>query len=185
MKETTAEKRIVCAKLRYLRIAPKKVRVVSRVLKGMSVERALAELEARAKRASRPLAGVLRSAIANAVNTSKIESKTLVVKNVLVDPGPPFKRTLPRAMGRATPLWKRTSHVTVVLEEAKDVKASVSGDARRKALKAAIAVPEAGASVPESRREPNRVAGRQGRSAIPVKKPSRGFVQKTFRRKAI
>jgi large subunit ribosomal protein L22 len=107
---------IVKAKLRYLRISPKKVRRIASLIKGMSVDRAEAELRSRPSRSSPALLGLLKSAINSAVNTYKLDRKSLLIKNVLVDPGPSYKRWLPRAMGRATPILKRTSHVTMILE---------------------------------------------------------------------
>ena len=71
----------------------------------------------RPQRSSGPLLKLLRSAVANAKNNNKLSEAKLAVKNIRVDQGPVLKRFLPRAQGRATPILKRTSHVTLVLEE--------------------------------------------------------------------
>jgi large subunit ribosomal protein L22 len=168
--------KIVQAKLRYLRIAPKKVRLVAGVIKGMPVDRAEAELSARAKRGAQALVGLLRSAVSNATNVHKLDRQSLVVKGVRVDPGPPFKRVLPRAMGRATPLWKRTSHVTITLEAKEGFMAAapkVIARERQKVAKPAIAA------------EKQRPAAKAPKKERLLGRAARGFSQKIFRRKAI
>lgn len=107
----------VTAKLNYLRIAPRKVRLVANAIKGLSINEAEAQLLFRARRSGKPLLNLLRSAIANAKNNYKLNPDKLMIKEIRVDQGPTIKRFLPRAMGRATPLQKKTSHVSLTLEE--------------------------------------------------------------------
>ncbi|MEE9515689.1 MAG: 50S ribosomal protein L22 [Candidatus Adiutricales bacterium] len=102
---------------KYMRISPRKVRIVAKNIKGLTVENALAQLRYTPKKASVILLKVLNSALANAEQKSEIDVDTLYVKNVFVDEGPTAKRWRPRAMGRATRIRKRTSHVTVILDE--------------------------------------------------------------------
>lgn len=102
---------------KYMRISPRKVRIVAKNIKGLSVEKALAQLRYTPKKAAVILLKVLNSALANAEQKSEIDVDTLYVKNVFVDEGPTAKRWRPRAMGRATRIRKRTSHVTVILDE--------------------------------------------------------------------
>lgn len=102
---------------KYMRISPRKVRIVAKNIKGLSVEKALAQLKYTPKKAAVILLKVLNSALANAEQKSEIDVDTLYVKNVFVDEGPTAKRWRPRAMGRATRIRKRTSHVTVILDE--------------------------------------------------------------------
>ena len=104
------------AKLNYLHIAPRKVRLISDTLKGLSIQEAEAQLLLRPHRAAKALLKLLRSAVANAKNNQK--SSSLFVASLRVDQGPMLKRSLPRAQGRATPIHKKMSHVTLVLEEA-------------------------------------------------------------------
>lgn len=110
---------IQTVKLNYLKIAPRKVRLIANTLKGLSVKEAEAQLILRVQRSSEPLLKLLRSAVANARN-KKIDVSKLFVSSVLVDQGPMLKRFLPRAQGRATPIHKKMSHVTLVLSEAQN-----------------------------------------------------------------
>lgn len=105
------------AKLNYLKIAPRKVRLIANTLKGLSVQEAEAQLLLRVQRSSKPLLKLLRSAISNAKNV-KMDASKLVISSILVNQGPMLKRSLPRAMGRATPIHKKMSHVVLVLKEA-------------------------------------------------------------------
>jgi len=104
------------AKLRHLRIAPRKVRLVADLIRGKHVEEALNILQFTQKGSSRPLAKLVKSAVANADQKGGLNIDSLYIGECFVDGGPVLKRYLPRAMGRATPLLKRTSHVTVGLE---------------------------------------------------------------------
>lgn len=106
----------VTAKLNYLKISPRKVRLVANTLKKLPVNEAEAQLLIRTKRAAVPLLKLLRSAVANAKN-KKIDPQKLVINSILVNEGPMLKRFLPRAQGRATPIHKKTSHVTLILSE--------------------------------------------------------------------
>lgn len=104
------------ATLRYLRMSPRKVRLLIDLVRGMNVRDARAQLLFSKKAAARPMVKLLESAIANAKHNHDAKEETLVVKEAFVDGGPIMYRWMPRAMGRATPLRKRTSHVTLVLE---------------------------------------------------------------------
>ncbi len=105
------------AKLRYLRIAPRKVRLVADMIRGKHVEEALNILQFTEKSSSQPLAKLLKSAVANADQMEGVNIDRLFIKTLMVDGGPMMKRFMPRAMGRATPVRKRTSHVTLHLEQ--------------------------------------------------------------------
>jgi large subunit ribosomal protein L22 len=105
----------VVAKLRFLRIAPRKVRLVLGLIRGKAVTEAEVQLQHLPKASSRPLLKLLKSAEANAEHNFKLDPKTLYVKQAFANEGPKLKRFQPRAMGRATPVLKRLSHVTVVL----------------------------------------------------------------------
>jgi large subunit ribosomal protein L22 len=105
------------ARLNYLRMSPRKVRAVAQTVKGRKVQEAFAILEQSERRASRHLLKLLRSAVANANENHDMDPDALVVKNVLVDEGPALKRWMPRAMGRATPIRKRTCKITIIVAE--------------------------------------------------------------------
>ncbi len=102
---------------RFVRMAPRKARLVVDLIRGRGVGDALNVLDYTPKKAARILAKTLRSAVANAESTGDVDVDDLVVKRAFVDEGPTQKRTLPRAQGRATRIFKRSSHFTVVVGE--------------------------------------------------------------------
>ncbi len=105
------------ATLKYLRMAPRKVRLVADLVRGRPVEEAIRILRFTHRRASLPVRKVIESAVANAENNHGLDIDQLWVREIRVDEGPTLKRWRPRAQGRAFPIMKRTSHVSVVLEE--------------------------------------------------------------------
>lgn len=123
------------ATLRYLRMSPRKVRLLVDLVRGMPVKEAQAQLQFSKKDASRPVGKLLDSAIANAVHNHGAKPETLVVKTAFVDGGPIMYRWMPRAMGRATPLRKRTSHITIVLEGQAEEKKVKSKKTEKKEVK--------------------------------------------------
>jgi large subunit ribosomal protein L22 len=115
---TTTDGNQARASARYLRIAPNKVRQVAQHVRGMRVDEARDLLRLSPKRPARDLLKVLDSAAANAENNNGLDPDDLVVVGVVIDEGPILRRWRPRAMGRATRIRKRTTHVTVVVGEA-------------------------------------------------------------------
>jgi len=107
---------MITAKLRHLRISPRKVRLAADLIRNLDVTEAENQLKFLPKRAADPVLKLLKSAIANALNDFKGIKENLFVAKITVDPGPTLKRWMPRAMGRATPKLKRTSHITIGLE---------------------------------------------------------------------
>lgn len=106
----------VQAKLNNLRLAPRKVRLVANDIRGKSVGKVLTELQFSHKRAAGPLAKLIRSAVANAVQKSpNLDVDTLSIKSIHVDGGSIGWKIRPRAMGRAFWVSKRSSHITLVL----------------------------------------------------------------------
>ncbi|HHD56840.1 MAG TPA: 50S ribosomal protein L22 [Desulfobulbaceae bacterium] len=103
---------------KYIRISPQKARLVADVVRGQDVETAITTLRFMPRKAARILRKVLESAVANAEQTETIDVDTLYVKEIQINGGPMLKRFRPRAMGRATRILKRTSHITVVVDEA-------------------------------------------------------------------
>ncbi len=110
------DKKQSIAKLNYLKIAPRKVRLIANLLKKRSAIEAEAELLYRPQRAAKPLLKLLRSAISNAASKD-LKKEKLFVSDIRVDQGPILKRWMPRAQGRATPIHKKMSHIILVLEE--------------------------------------------------------------------
>ncbi len=133
------------AKLRYLRITPRKVRVVADLIRGKKVDQALAQLAFVEKRAAEPLAKLLRSAVANAEVASKnqVDVDQLRVKSLMVDQGPSLRRYMPRAMGRAFKILKKTSHVALTVSDEAPPKKKRVKPARRKAAAPAPAAAQA------------------------------------------
>ncbi len=104
------------ASLRFLRLTPRKVRLVADTIRGLPVGDALAALKFRPQSAAEPLAKLLRSAVANAEGKGgRVDVDALVVTTLTVDQGPKMRRFMPRAMGRAYRVEKKTSHVYVEL----------------------------------------------------------------------
>jgi large subunit ribosomal protein L22 len=104
---------------RNVRIAPRKARLVVDLIRGKSVDEAAAILRFTPKAASPVVEKVLSSAIANAEHNYNMNTANLVVESAFVDEGPTMKRFMPRAMGRASRINKRTSHITLVVSEKK------------------------------------------------------------------
>lgn len=106
------------ARLRGARITPQKARLVADQIRGLRVDKAINILAFSNKKAAHIIKKVLESAIANAEHNDGADVDELKVKTITVDEGPTMKRWLPRARGRANRIFKRTSHVTVTVEEA-------------------------------------------------------------------
>ncbi len=107
----------VVAKLKYLRIAPRKVRLVADLIRGKSVKEAQTLLRFTVKKANEPVLKLLKSAIASARNNFQLEESNLYICKISVDEGPKYKRHMPRARGQAYEIQKKTSHVTLWLDE--------------------------------------------------------------------
>jgi len=107
----------VRARLRFARLAPRKARLVADLIRGKGSEEAINILSFTKKAASRVILKLLRSAIANAQQKKTIDLDRLYIKRITVDQGPTWKRYIPRALGRATMIRKRTSHITIILDE--------------------------------------------------------------------
>ena len=104
---------------KYVRISPRKVRLIMDQIRGKRVEEALNKLSYAPQKGAFILKKLLNSAVANAGANSEMDIDNLYIKRVYADQGPTLKRFRPRAMGRATRIRKRTSHLTVILDEKK------------------------------------------------------------------
>lgn len=105
------------AKTRFVRISAQKARLVADMIRGRKVDEALNVLDYTPKKAARIIAKTLRSAVANAEDQQNVDVDDLYVKRAFVDEGPTQRRILPRAHGRATRILKRSSHITVIVDE--------------------------------------------------------------------
>ena len=168
------------ASLSYLHIAPRKVRLVAGLLRGMDVRRAQLELRNLPKRASEPLEKLLKSAVHNAVHDLQQDASRLYIKKINVDAGPVLKRMMPRAFGRGATIRKRMSHVSLVLglrgEE------NIAQQQRKKTI--APVVRAAAREDVKGEMNANRAKSRDT-TAAPAKKRLGGFGKKIFPRKII
>ena len=105
------------AHLKYVRISPRKVKIVLDLIRGKDTETAMAILQNTNKIAAESLIKLLKSAVANAEHNNHMDASSLYVSECFVCPGPTLKRIQPRAQGRAYHILKRTSHVTLVVKE--------------------------------------------------------------------
>lgn len=173
------------AQLRHLRIAPRKVGLVTSLILGLSAKDAVNQLRVMSKRSSNPILKLLNSAIANAKNNFGINEDDLYVAHISVNKGVTLKRWLPRAFGRASAINKRSSHISLVLKSrtskvaAKKSKTSVNLTEVKKVDtkdKKVVSGKEASGDKRTSRPALKEVNKAQGTSSI---------VKKVFRRKAI
>ena len=105
------------AKVTGVRVTPRKCRLVIDLIRGKKVSDALGILSNLNKSASPVVAKLVKSAAANAVNNNKMDESKLYIKAIYANDGPRLKRYMPRAKGSASSIIKRTSHITVVVEE--------------------------------------------------------------------
>jgi ribosomal protein L22 len=108
-------RKVVRAHARYVRTSARKARMVCGHLRGKSVQEARAILEFTPREVARDWSKLLESAVANAESNHELVEEDLIVREAFADEGPTIKRFRPRAMGRATPIRKRTSHLTIAL----------------------------------------------------------------------
>jgi len=158
------------AKLRYLRMAPRKVRMVADLIRGKKVVEAQLLLQFAAKHSALPVLKTLNSAIASAKNNFEADVSNLYISHIAINEGPKLKRYRPRARGQAYEIQKKTSHITVVIDEieqGKKVQTKKPGE-QKGTVKATTAKPSF-------------------RPEQEVQKPKeqRGIAQRIFRRKSI
>lgn len=145
------------AKLNNLRMAPRKVRMVADLIRGRRVQEAATILSFTVRSAVPPIAKLLNSAVANAKNNAQMQEENLYISKITVDEGPKLKRWRARARGQAYEIQKKTSHITMILDEVKP--------GRKKAKKAQKKTPEI-KEVPKAPKEPSQ-------TKTPERKPSR------------
>lgn len=158
-------------------MAPRKVRAIAGLVRGLSVNEAEAQLMYQRKRASKPMLKLLRSAVANA-KQNKLDPDKMVIGRLTVDQGPMLKRALPRARGSASPIQKKMSHVTLVLTEVEKPKEKRFNIVAPKKAKLSKEMP-----TPKRKKKAETKGEETGRSRKTEQDP--GFFQKVFRRKSI
>lgn len=105
---------------KYMRISPDKVRPLMRKLRGMPVNDALSMMEFSPRKGAAMIRKVMRAAVANAVNNHQSDAESLRVSRAVVTAGPSLRSYWPRARGSASPIRKRTSHITVAVTDGND-----------------------------------------------------------------
>ncbi len=191
----------VKAKLKNLRMSARKVRLVVDVVRGLKIDKALDSLNFLKKEAAKPVAKLINSGIANALNNFNLDKDNLFVREIKVDEGSVLRRWMPKAHGRATPVRKRSCHIILVLGELKD-----SGDVKPKMQKAEAPIKlghkekeNEGVKIKKSEKDDKvskdmadekgkeivdpSMEGRRGHSKIEGGS-HKGFVGKMFRRKS-
>ncbi len=166
----------VKAKLSYLRIAPRKVRMVTALIKGKKVEKAQAILNFTTKKSAQQVLKLLNSALASAINTFQMQGANMYISKVLVNEGPKLKRWRARARGRAFAIQKKTSHITIVLQETEKApkKARIK---KKKAKKMVTPVKETKKQAPAEKPK--------FKPKLEIKKPeSERGIKRFFRRKS-
>ncbi|OGN03895.1 MAG: 50S ribosomal protein L22 [Candidatus Yanofskybacteria bacterium RIFCSPHIGHO2_01_FULL_44_17] len=176
----------VISQLNNLRISPRKVRLVARVIKGLDAIAAKYQLDYIIKRSSKPISRLLDSALANAHNNFGLARENLFIKDIVVNEGPKLKRFRPKGFGMTSPLEKKTSKIKIILDEkipglkAKPMsKKEVPAEAMEPAIevKSEQMVKTQADKKPEIRKEIGKKGGTLGRIG--------GLGKKFFRRKAI
>lgn len=168
------------ATLRYLRIAPRKVRLVADLIRGKRAQDARNILRFTPKGAALPISKLLDSALANAKNNLQLDPENLYIAKITVDEGPKFKRWKARARGQAAEIQKKTSHINIALEEIKETAG------KKKAVKKSI-------TTKQEKIEEEKITETKGKSKTPkfrptletVKPKAQKSVKKIFRRKAV
>lgn len=166
------------ASLKYLRISPRKIRLLTNLIKGLSVEEAEANLSHISKKGSKPLLKLLKSAIADAEHNFNLDRDNLFVKAIRVDEGPALKRWRARARGAAYPIRKRTSHIFLTLKEIEEIK--VNKDKVKKEEKKIKRVKKIKKKKESAHIKKNKLKKEE---KITIMRPTQK--QKIFRRKAI
>ena len=175
----------VISKLKYLRIAPRKVRLVADLIRRKKVKEAQTILDFTTKGATKPLAKLLKTAIADAHHNFQLDSSNLYISKIIVDEGPKYKRWKARSRGIAAPIQKKTSHITLVLSEiaSKGKKAKKIKKIKKPVVvKSARGKEEDQAAVDQPKTEKPKFRP-EAETEIPKPKTSRG-IKRIFRRKA-
>lgn len=187
---------IIKASLNNLRMAPRKVRLTANLVKGMSVPRAKAQLAFLTKKPAPLILKLINSAAANAKHNFSIDENNLFIKTIVVEAGATLKRWLPRAMGRASAIRKRTCSINLVLGEIKPGAAKKKSAEKIEVLTAEEVLPGA-KKRKETKMEQDKEQKPKG--ALPAKpygasseskyknfsRQTLGSIKKTFRRKSI
>jgi large subunit ribosomal protein L22 len=173
------------AKANYVRMSPKKIRLIASLIRGLDVKKALDQLSFANKNAALPVAKVLKSAIANAEHNYELDKNNLFIKEIKIDEAPMLHRFTPKAYGRAGAIRKRNSHINITLGELKD---SGVKEAKKREVEAPISLAEL-AKKGETASKDAKVKDGMEKKEISAKNKNegagkKGFVGKMFNRKS-
>ena len=182
----------VTAKLNYLRIAPRKVRLVADLVRGKSVKEVQSILNFTVKKSATPLLKLLNQAVASAINNFQLNPDNLYISKITVDEGPKYKRWRPRARGQTYEIQKKTSHITIILEErvrsSPPLAAARVLDEKVKTKKKVkkIKRPRETIEVEEAKEKITKLKTPKPKPEIEITKPKieKGVIKRIFRRKA-
>lgn len=165
----------VTAKLNYLRIAPRKVRLVADLVRGKSVKEVQSILNFTVKKSATPLLKLLNQAVDSAINNFQLNPDNLYISKITVDEGPKYKRWRPRARGQTYEIQKKTSHITIILDEKVKTKKKVKKIKRPKET-----------MVEEAKEKITKLKTPKPKPEIEITKPKieKGVIKRIFRRKA-
>lgn len=170
----------VKSKARHIHISPRKCRKVTDLVRGKDANQAEVQLKYLSKRSSDPILRLLNSAIASAEHNHNLDKDNLFISEIYVDEGPTLKRWMPRAFGRTYPIMKRTSHITLILDE------KVKGKKKKTAVKTGKKIKE---KKVENKKEEKAKTGkekfRKDNIAKDKTKTDKGMLKKIFRRKSV
>ena len=169
----------IIVKLNYLRIAPRKLRLLADLIRGKSVNSAEYLLKNTVKRGSLPLAKLLQSALAAAKNNFHQPTEGLFVSKITIDEGPKLKRWRPRARGRGMTIQKKTSHIILTLNERESASTELVAGSEEAAVKKTRL-----ASVKKTKKVRPAGANERQKQFRETKKTRLGGAMKMFRRKA-
>lgn len=173
------------AQLNFLKISPKKVRAILNQVRYLSLDQIEAQLMISKKRAAKPILKLLLSALANAQNNYSFRKEDLLLKRIEANEGPTLHRWFPRAFGRAAPIRKRSTHLTIILTPQKGATPVKKVSRRERVKKEAIGetkkLNDQEKDKKVNKQKPENKREKEGRS----KGPHKGFMKKIFSRKAI
>jgi len=172
------------AEAKYIRVSPRKARLVADLIRNLDVEEAENQLGFLNKVAAEPIFKLLRSAVSNALHNFKLKKENLYIKEIQVNGGPALKRWKPRAFGRATPIKKRSAHISIVLGERKASAPSLRKKLLEKKEKPQV-VPTLKSFTSEKKisRKPAEIQKSEKKEVSKEYKKTKGFLKRIFTRK--
>jgi len=183
----------VTAKLNNVRISPRKIRLVANFIKGLDVDDAIQQIDAKVKKGDLEIKKLLLSAVANAENNFGIDRNNMYVSEILVGAGSTLKRWMPKAYGRAGAIRKRTSKIILTVDERIEGKGRKSKEELEKERKARLEAKKKLQKEMEAQEQENKQEEKKEISKLPAKEADKvkkaegkgNWTSKIFRRKSM